>query len=190
MARVDSARGACSLHACAPTEERTSHREGGESKEAAPDLSYPIQVFAAAGAPLGRAWDGIGSLPELVRSAQGRSSRWASRGAAFPPPHLAHLAHPACAAIVAADAEARGDVCNATRPVPLVPTTAHLPRAEHRIALPSSRGVRHVPWLPRLRLREGELLLWPSLVVEQAEECWSYLPSVRQALDALYRYVP
>jgi hypothetical protein len=42
------------------------------------------------------------------------------------------------------------------------------------------------PFVVPHRLRQGELALWPELVVEQAK-CFSYLPTARKRLDVAAR---
>lgn len=132
-----------------------------------------VMAFASMGAPLGRAYDDdAGVFAAAVTSRRRPGS---------PPPMLAWLVDAACAMGVPRNTEARNrDKCNATHGVDLGSRT----RRNQSVPLPRSlapTGVR-VPWLARHRLREGELFLWPELVIAHAE-CYAYNPEIRQRLQ-------
>lgn len=142
---------------------------------------FNVVAFAAKGTPLGQAYDG----PTHSRDAGAEATARFRRG--YPPNHLAWLTVAPC--------RERGyegggysnkrpkDGCNATHPVPFL-AREHSSSNFTAVPVPTSlapTGVR-IPWMARHRLREGELALWPELVVEHAK-CFSYNDRVHEYLD-------
>ena len=150
------------------------------------ELRHNLNVFATASAPRGRTLDG------------GDEALW---GASVAPPRADWVmwTAPECRAPVSRNTEHKGDKCNATHGV-AGRHPVNVTRHGATVALPGGRlralrlppddgdadaptehgqqppqGGREVLWYPRLRLRLGELAMWPGLVAQAADECWGYL---------------
>lgn len=161
---------------------RTSTKLRGTARNV--DNRKNLQAFAARSAPLGKGWDDDPDLRKNMSASRRRPG--------FPPEQFRWLETKECAGAVRVGIEANGrDLCNATHSVSTVePGSGGHHRTNASVALPSrmtpSGVIARVPWLTRHRLRQGELALWPELVVEQAK-CFSYLPTARKRLDVAAR---